>query len=30
LFFGLILAAIATLVVKSLPDAARYMKIREM
>jgi hypothetical protein len=26
----LVLAGIATLVVKSLPDIARYLKIREM
>jgi hypothetical protein len=28
--FTLILALIAWLVVKSIPDAARYLKIREM
>jgi hypothetical protein len=30
LFFSLIFAAIAALIVKSLPDIARYLKIREM
>ena len=30
LIFSLLLALIATLVVKSLPDLARYLKIREM
>lgn len=29
-FFTLIGAAVATLVVQSLPDIARYLKIREM
>jgi hypothetical protein len=28
--FALVLAVIAGLIVKSLPDAARYMKMREM
>ena len=30
LIFSLLLALVATLVVKSLPDLARYLKIREM
>lgn len=30
LIFSLLLAVIAGLVVKSLPDIARYLKIREM
>ena len=30
LVLSLALAAIATLIVKSLPDIARYLKIREM
>jgi hypothetical protein len=30
LIYSLLLALIATLVVKSLPDLARYLKIREM
>ena len=30
LFFAVIFAAVATIVVKSLPDIARYLKIREM
>jgi len=30
LILSLLLALIATLVVKSLPDIARYLKIREM
>jgi hypothetical protein len=30
LFFAVIFAAVATIVVKSLPDAARYIKMREM
>lgn len=28
--FSLTLAAVATLVVQSMPDIARYLKIREM
>lgn len=30
LIYSLLLALVATLVVKSLPDLARYLKIREM
>jgi hypothetical protein len=30
LLFSLLLAVIASLVVKSLPDLARYLKMREM
>lgn len=30
LFVGLILIGIAVLIVQSLPDLARYLKIREM
>jgi hypothetical protein len=30
LFASLLLAAVAALVIKSLPDIARYLKIREM
>jgi hypothetical protein len=30
LLFSLVLALVAGLVVKSLPDIARYLKIREM
>jgi hypothetical protein len=30
LLFSLLLALVATLIVKSLPDAARYLKMREM
>lgn len=30
LLFSLIFAFVATLIVKSLPDVARYLKIREM
>jgi hypothetical protein len=30
LFVSLLLAAIAGVVIKSLPDIARYLKIREM
>ena len=30
LVFSLVLALIAAIVVKSLPDIARYLKIREM
>jgi len=30
LFFSVLFAAVAALVVKSLPDLARYLKIREM
>jgi hypothetical protein len=30
LFFSLLLALVAFLVVKSLPDLARYLKMREM
>ena len=30
LIYSILLAFIATLVVKSLPDLARYLKIREM
>ena len=30
LFFAAIFAAVATVVVKSLPDMARYLKMREM
>ena len=30
LIYSLLLAFVATLVVKSLPDIARYLKIREM
>lgn len=30
LIYSLMLALVATLVVKSLPDIARYLKIREM
>lgn len=29
-FFSIVFAAIAALVIKSLPDIARYLKIREM
>jgi hypothetical protein len=30
LIYSLLLALVATLVVKSLPDIARYLKMREM
>ena len=30
LFYTLVLAAIATVIVKSLPDTRRYLKMREM
>ena len=30
LLFSLLVAFVATVVVKSLPDVARYLKIREM
>ena len=30
LFFSVIFAVVAALVVSSLPDVARYLKIREM
>jgi hypothetical protein len=30
LFASLVLAAVAALVIKSLPDIARYLKMREM
>ena len=30
LIYSLLLALVATIVVKSLPDIARYLKIREM
>ena len=30
LFFSLLFALVATLVVKALPDVARYLKMREM
>ena len=30
LFLSVVFAAVATLVVKSLPDVARYLKMREM
>lgn len=30
LFFSLLFALVASLVVKSLPDFARYLKMREM
>ena len=30
LFFAVVFAAVATLVVKSLPDVSRYLKMREM
>jgi hypothetical protein len=30
LFVSLLLAAVAGVVIKSLPDIARYLKIREM
>lgn len=30
LLYSLLFALIATLIVKSLPDAARYLKMREM
>jgi hypothetical protein len=30
LFVSLVLAALAGLVIRSLPDIARYLKIREM
>jgi hypothetical protein len=30
LFVSLLLAGVAALVIKSLPDIARYLKIREM
>ncbi len=30
LIYSVLLAFIATLIVKSLPDIARYLKIREM
>ena len=30
LIYSLLLALVATLIVKSLPDIARYLKIREM
>jgi hypothetical protein len=30
LFFGVVFVAVAAVVVNSLPDVARYLKIREM
>lgn len=30
LLFSLLFAFVATIIVKSLPDVARYLKIREM
>ncbi len=30
LFFSLLLAAVAGVVIKSLPDIARYLRIREV